>query len=117
MVLHYRVAIASSNGDDVDMHFGRADDFYIYQYLVDEWIFVEKRSLNPVCRGGYHLESQMTDNVERLTDCQYVVASRIGAGAIAQLQAKNIIPMALPGDIQDALDKIYSYHEIKRLFE
>jgi len=32
------------------------------------------------------------------------------------MQQKGITPMALPGEITDALDKIYSYNEIQNLF-
>jgi len=116
-IKHFRVALASSNGDDVDMHFGRANDFYIYQFLVDEWVFVERRTMSPVCMGGYHLESQMDINVSKLADCQYVAASRIGVGAMASLQKAGIVGMTLPGDIVDALNKIYSYNEIQNLFK
>ena len=42
----FRVAAASSDyGYTVDVHFGRATDFYIYQYFDGEWIYVEKRSV------------------------------------------------------------------------
>ncbi len=111
-----RVAAASTDGYTVDTHYGRANTFYIYQYFGDEWIFVEKRVLKPVCLGGLHEVESMNNRAEHLTDCQYVVASRIGAGAIASLQQKNITPMSLPGDLMEVLDKIYSYNEIQNLF-
>ena len=112
----FRVAAASSDGYTIDTHYGRATNFYIYQYLTDEWIFVEKRTLPPVCLGGDHEPLSMAKRAEQLADCQYVVASRIGIGAMASLQQKGIVPMSLPGDLMEVLDKIYSYNEIQNLF-
>lgn len=111
----FRVAVASTDGYTVDTHFGRAYDFYIYQYLVDEWIFVEKRIVKPVCQGGQHSIAAMDENVSQFSDCQYVVASKIGTGAMSALQQKNIQAMALPGDINEALEKVFTYNEIQNL--
>lgn len=113
----FRVAVASTDGYTVDTHFGRACDFYIYQYLVDEWIFVEKRAVNPVCQDGQHSVAAMQKNVTQFKDCQYIVASKIGTGAMSTIQSQGITAMALPMDINDALEKVYTYHEIQNLFE
>lgn len=111
----FRVAVASTDGYAVDTHFGRACDFYIYQYLVDEWIFVEKRTVKPVCQEGQHSVAAMQKNVEQFKDCQYIVASKIGTGAVSALRSQGIIPMSLPGDVNDILEKIYSYNEVQKL--
>ena len=113
----FRVAVASTDGYTVDTHFGRAYDFYIYQYLVDEWIFVEKRTVNPVCHDGQHSVAVMQSNVGQFADCQYVIASKIGTGAMSALQSQGIVPMALPMDINDALEKVYTFNEVQKLFE
>ena len=112
----FRVAAASSDGYTVDTHFGRAKDFYIYQFFEGEWVFVEKRTVTPVCREGGHSQVEMEKTVELFSDCQYVTASRIGAGANALLSQKGIVAMALPGDLIEALEKIYTYNEIQNLF-
>ena len=111
----FRVAVASTDGYTVDTHFGRAYDFYIYQYLVDEWIFVEKRTVSTVCHDGQLSVAAMQKNISQFADCQYVVASKIGTGAMSALQSQGIVPMALPMDINDALEKIYTYNEIQKL--
>ncbi|MBO4397074.1 MAG: hypothetical protein J5805_00915 [Bacteroidaceae bacterium] len=113
----FRVAVASTDdGYTVNVHFGRATDFHIYQFFEGEWIYVEKRSVKPVCQGGGHSPIEMEKTIELLLDCQYVTASRIGIGAASLMSQKGIIAMALPGDIMEALDKIYSYNEIQNLF-
>jgi predicted Fe-Mo cluster-binding NifX family protein len=45
-----------------------------------------------------------------------VAASKIGQGAMTALQSKGITAMSLPGDVNEALQKIYSYNEIQNLF-
>jgi predicted Fe-Mo cluster-binding NifX family protein len=51
----YNIAVTSSHGDQVDLHFGRADAFYILQ--IDEesgsWKILEKKELPPsfTCAG------------------------------------------------------------------
>lgn len=112
----FRVAFASSDGYVIDTHFGRATSFYIYQYFDDEYVFVEKRELEPVCLGGSHSTTKMRENVAQFQDCQYIVALRIGMGAIAIIQDSGITPMAIPGDITDVMEKLRQYHEIQNLF-
>jgi hypothetical protein len=34
---------------------------------------------------------------------------------MSALQSQGIVPMALPMDINDALEKIYTYNEIQKL--
>ncbi|MCR5455659.1 MAG: hypothetical protein K6F33_11795 [Bacteroidales bacterium] len=113
----FRVAIASADGYNCDTHFGRADRFYIYQLLVDEWIFVEKREVKPVCINGQHIVNDLRQRVKDFADCKYIVAARIGQGAVAAIQSAGIVAITLPGDINDILQKIYSYNEIQRLME
>ena len=113
----FRVAFASSDGYVVDTHFGRATTFYIYQFLEDEYIFVEKRFVSSVCQGGVHSSAKMKENVSLFSDCQYIVALRIGMGAMAIIQDNGIVPMALPGEITDAMEKVYSYNELQNLFK
>ncbi|MBQ9212821.1 MAG: hypothetical protein IJ150_02635 [Bacteroidales bacterium] len=110
------VAIASSDGYNIDVHFGRAETFYIYRFFIDEWIFIEKRELKPVCQNGKHSISQMQESVKIFSDCKYIAASKIGAGASSTIRALGIIPIELPGDINEALEKIFSYEEIQNLF-
>ena len=112
----FRVAVASTDGYEIDTHFGRATEFYVYQHFIDEWIFIEKRTVKPVCNSGKHSIDAMHQNVEHFADCKYVAASKIGQGAMTALQSKGITAMSLPRDVNEALQKIYSYNEIQNLF-
>lgn len=114
----YRVALASTDGESVNQHYGRADLFYIY--LVDDeegYDLIEKRKVLPVCRDGGHIASEMEDSTAQFLDCRYVVASRLGAGASAALTARGITAMELPGSVDEAMLKIWKYNRIQGLFK
>ena len=113
----YRVAIASTDGETVNTHYGKSEIFYIYIVDDDEgYDLLEKRSVKPVCQEGFHDKSAMDIHVQQFKDCKYVIASRIGDGAIQSLTAQGITAMELPGSIDDAILKVWKYNRIQGLF-
>lgn len=113
----YRIAIASSDGESVNIHFGKSNLFYIYS-IDDEsgYNLIEKRSVVPVCQDGSHVKSEMEESVKQFSDCKYVIASRIGPGAAQILTSAGIISMELPGSIDDAILKVWKYNRVQGLF-
>lgn len=113
----YRVAVASTDGESVNTHYGKSEIFYIYIVDDDEgYDLVEKRQVTPVCQDGFHNKVAMETHVQQFTDCKYVIASRIGNGAIQSLTAAGITAMELPGSIDDAILKVWKYNRIQGLF-
>ncbi len=113
----YRVAIASTDGECVNTHYGKSEIFYIYIVDDDEgYDLLEKRKVTPVCQDGFHNKAEMDKHVQQFKDCKYVIASRIGDGAIQSLTAACITGMELPGSIDDAILKIWKYNRIQGLF-
>lgn len=114
----YRVAVASTDGETVNMHYGKSEIFYIY-FVDDEvgYDFVETRSVTPVCQDGSHNQSAMEQSVKQFSDCKYLVASRIGSGAIQALSAAGITGMELPGSIDEAILKVWKYNRVQGLFD
>ena len=110
----YKVAIASTDGETVNMHYGKATKFYIYS-IDDEvgYDLVEERQVEPVCQEGSHVISKMEESVLRFTDCRYIVVSRLGTAA---LSAAGITAMELPGTIDDAILRVWKYNQIQGLF-
>lgn len=112
----FRIAVATSDGIVINQHFGRADTFRIYDIKQDNTIeFKEERVVNPVCQGGVHDDLQMKESVSYLTDCKYVLASRIGQGAINALEQAGINPMELPGVIEESIGRLIAYDEVQAL--
>ena len=113
----YRVAVASRDGESVNMHYGKAEIFYVY--VVDDEVgydFLEARNVTPVCQEGSHNQDVMEESVKQFTDCKYLVASRIGSGANQALTHAGITGMELPGSIDEAMLKVWKYNRVQGLF-
>ena len=113
----YKVAIASTDGESVNQHYGRAEKFYIY--TVDDEVgydFLEERKVEPVCQDGSHVVSKMEKSVLRFTDCRYLVVAKVGSAAGAAIAAKGITAMELPGSIDEAMLKVWKYNRMQGLF-
>lgn len=113
----YKVAAASSDGIVVNQHFGRADTFYIYEVAgISNYRFLETRSVTPVCNGGDHNEEHLLGNISKFKDCRYILASRIGRGAANRMEQSGVMPMELPGMIEESLDQLAVYEQLQQLF-
>ena len=116
-----RVAVASSDGKYVNQHFGRATQFLIFEMGHDqdredndnpmdpgdhcEYRFIELRRNEPSCPGEDLEENKHLHVVRLLQDCQAVLVSRIGTGAMEILQENGIEPYVIPDYIEDALKR------------
>lgn len=113
----YKVAAASSDGIVVNQHFGRADTFYIYEVAgTGNCRFLETRIVTPVCNGGNHNEERLCSNISKFKDCKYILVSRIGMGAANVMEQSGIVPMELPGMIEESIDKLITYEQLQNLF-
>lgn len=112
-----KVAVASSDGKVVNQHFGRADKFYILETDEDTGTYklVEERDNTPICHNGDHLDNQLNQIVLSLSDCQYVIVSRIGIIARNQLESAGIEIFEIPDVISEAIDRLVKYIKVKKL--
>lgn len=113
----YKVAVASTDGETVNQHYGRSEKFYIY--IVDDeegYDLQEIRAVSAACQDGKHNITDMEKHVKGFSDCKYIVASRIGSGALQSLAAAGLTAMELPGSIDEAILKIWKYNRIQKLF-
>lgn len=102
-----RVAVASSDGKVVNQHFGHTEQFIIYE-LTDksEFTFLEVRKTNPPCSFGTHDQNTMTEVIEKISDCSYVLCYQIGRGAYELLKERGIFAFAVGDYIEAALLKL-----------
>ncbi len=113
----YKVAIASSDGIVVNQHFGRANTFFIYEVAgIGNYRFLETRIVTPVCEGGNHDEEKLCSNISKFKDCKYILVSQIGRGAANKMEQSGIMPMELPGMIEESLGKLITYEQLQDLF-
>jgi predicted Fe-Mo cluster-binding NifX family protein len=88
--MSYRIAIASSNGESVDQHFGQAQNFLIYQVSSKGIDFVEDREVQLVQSETPHSEENLERLVKLLEDCSAVFVLKIGARSSGYLQLHHI---------------------------
>jgi nitrogen fixation protein NifX len=85
-----RIAIASSNGESVDQHFGQADNFLIYDVGDKEVAFVEDREVSIEQEYSHHSDEYLAQLVELLSDCSAVFVLKIGVRSYKYLYERNI---------------------------
>lgn len=106
----YRVAIAAQQGRMVTQHFGRATVFHIFERLGTTWRLAESRDSDPSCRpegdAAADHESQLALAADLISDCDAVVAARVGPGAVRTLDGRGIEVYAMHALIEDALSAL-----------
>lgn len=113
--MEIRIAIASCDGLTVNQHFGRAHLFRIYRLDDDSCELIEERVAKPACSGQQHSDTGLEQTAALIADCQGVIASQIGAGAIDVLIAQRTLPFTMEGSIEEALATIKSSNRLKFL--
>ena len=97
-----KIAVASSNGETVNEHFGRARLFRIYRLRDTGYELLELRETPPKCTGQQHSDDALEQAAQLISDCRGVVAAQIGPGAIDALLGHRIMAFTLPGSIDEA---------------
>ncbi|MDR0330892.1 MAG: radical SAM protein [Chitinispirillales bacterium] len=87
-----RFAVATKTGAVVDMHFGHADEFYIYEGDEAAAQFIETRKVSKYCNGPQcdSKEDRWESVIQAVSDCVAVLALRIGPAPEKRLKEKGI---------------------------
>ncbi|MGI6108435.1 MAG: NifB/NifX family molybdenum-iron cluster-binding protein [Eubacteriaceae bacterium] len=114
-----KIAAASTDGKLVNQHFGKTDIFYILNADEESGSIEleEERHVVPVCSNGDHEDNRLTETIQQISDCQYVLVSRIGGRAGQKLERQGITACELPGIITESVDKLLRYTKVQRLLE
>lgn len=106
LVKKYRVAVATKSGMLVDIHFGHAKEFYIYDTDGKESVFIEKRSVEKYCAGKEDCDDH-DDKMEKILyavgDCEYVIALRIGETPRRRLAEKGVTVISTYDTVENAV--------------
>ncbi len=97
-----KIAVASSDGINVDQHFGRARGFRIYLLHDSGYEYLETRNTDAPCSGQSHDDNALEQAAARISDCRGVVVTQIGAGAIDALIGHRVMAFTLPGTVEEA---------------
>ncbi len=111
-----RIAVASSDGIVVSSHFGRTLKFYIYDKSDEKYEFKEERDADLICDKGNHDEDSLLSKVKGIADCDFLLVSKIGDGALRVVEEYGIEAYEIPGIIDDSIEKLTQFIKLKELF-
>jgi hypothetical protein len=123
--MSYKIAIASSDEITIDLKFGSATAFLIYEVrddgtceclerrIVSERVKTEVPSMcgekGECLGGGCHSSGPANPRVDLIADCRCVLCKKTGDPIQKQLDKKAISSFDVTGEIEDALHKIAQY--------
>ena len=103
-----RFAVASKTGNVVDLHFGHATEFYIYDFKKDTVTFIEKRNVEQYCNGKDFCDDEI-DKFQKLIsvveDCNGIIALRIGGEPTNKLKDRDIDVFMTCEKVEIAVEK------------
>lgn len=105
--ISFKVAVASSDGENVNQDFGRSKQFLIAEIKDNgEYELLETRKNKPTCQ--IEGKDSMTSTLDLLSDCKAVIVNHIGLAAVDLLLSKGIKPLVIPKSMDDALKEVSS---------
>jgi predicted Fe-Mo cluster-binding NifX family protein len=100
--------VASKDGLTVHRHFGRAEQFQIYDVDGNEYAYVETRAVTRPCEGGGHSTAAFDAVLDVLSDCEAVIVAKIGPGAAEYLMLRGMRVFEGYGMLDAILDRVAS---------
>lgn len=102
-----RISVSSTNGEDIDLHFGKSSSVYIYEYDEedDELSFIEHRSIE-IDADSKH---QNTKILKAIEDCDIAICAQFGPKANIFAEDAGIKLVKEEGTVEEAL-KAYIDH-------
>jgi nitrogen fixation protein NifX len=100
-----KIAFTTKTGESIDMHFGQADSFHIWEVGPDEAHYLETVG---VSEHGSDEEDRISARANVLSDCAVVYTMQIGGPAAAKLIARRIHPMKTNVEVslKESIEKI-----------
>jgi len=98
-----RIAVASSDGENVNLHFGKAKSLYIYEYdeKSDEINFIEHRTVE-IDSNTKHQNPKIINTIE---DCEVAICEQYGVKASMHAKEAGLKLVNEEGTIEEAIKK------------
>jgi nitrogen fixation protein NifX len=97
-----RIAVVSTDGKEVNEHFGKADRFLIYELTGSGPQLVEERKAGPLSTGDTEHDfepAKFAEIARAIDDCRRVYATRIGGKPSSELIKAGLVPVIFSGPI------------------
>lgn len=112
-----KIAFATTDGINVDEHFGRAGTFAVYDLTREGYAFLEMRkfadgrdkNIEETKGLGQIHEDRVQQKVDALGDCRIIYFSEIGGPSAARLVKKSMMPVKVKENtsIEKSLQKLF----------
>ena len=100
-----KIAFTTKTGDMIDLHFGQAESFHVWEVNPEEAHYLETVTVG---EHGSDEEDRIAARAGLLADCAIVYTMQIGGPAAAKLIAKRIHPMKTNVEVslKESIEKI-----------
>ncbi len=112
----FRVAVTSKYRKLVDLHYGHAEEFHIYEIDENGSNYIETRKtekycLEPDCDGK---EDKKSAAIKAISDCDAVLTMRIGYDAQKRLTENGLFVVESCETVEDGLINSYRQLQVKK---
>lgn len=96
-----RIAVASTDGKIIDLHFGDANRFLIFKIQDGQGQFEEIREKTKMSLNNH--QERWLASIDLVDDCKAVICSKIGNEPKIELRKLGIKPIQLDCNVQKAV--------------
>jgi len=104
-----RLAVVSSDGENVDLHLGKGKSVYVYDYE-DQLNFVEKREVD-ITQDSKHQGGKV---IKMCNDCDVIIAVQYGFKSKIRADDANIKLVMDEGPIDEVLERYINHVEFMK---
>ena len=103
MVTNMRIAVASTDGENVDLHFGKARSLYVYEYdeEKDEFKFIDQRNVEIEA----DMKHQNPKIIKAIEDCEVAICEQFGPKAAIYAEDAGLKLVKDEGSVEEVLIK------------
>ena len=98
-----KIAVASTDGNVIDLHFGDANRFLIYEIEDGKGTFEEIREKTQIPVNNH--QERWVASIDLINDCKAVLCSKIGEEPTIELRKLGIKPIQLDCDVKEAVNE------------
>lgn len=110
-----RIAVATRGNGKVNVHFGHAKEFLVYEVTGETIRLLGVRKVQAYCNGTadtntVNKSAIFAETATMLADCQLLLCSGIGGPPNLRLKEKGIVSLVRKGEIEDLLLESAKYY-------
>jgi predicted Fe-Mo cluster-binding NifX family protein len=105
-----KIAVASSDGVNVDLHLGKANLWYIYDFDGKDTVFIEKRTVD-IDENSRHQGSKVLNSFK---DCDVLICAQYGFNSKMKAEDLNLKLFGVEGEITKVLKKFVDHYNFMK---